>query len=34
MELTSIAADKIKEIISTNQNPENLMLRVGFEGFG
>lgn len=34
MELTPIAADKIKDIIAQNQNSENLMLRVAFEGFG
>lgn len=34
MEITSIAADKIKDIMAQNENPENLMLRVDFEGFG
>jgi Fe-S cluster assembly iron-binding protein IscA len=34
MELTPIAADKIKDIIAQNENPENLMLRIDFEGYG
>ncbi len=34
MELTPIAADKIKDIIAQNQNPESLMLRVEIEGYG
>lgn len=34
MELTETAADKIKEIIAQNENPDRLMLRVEFEGYG
>jgi len=34
MQLSEIAADKIKEIMTQNENSENLKLRVEIEGFG
>jgi Fe-S cluster assembly iron-binding protein IscA len=34
MQLSTVAADKIKEILAQNENPENLKLRVEIEGFG
>lgn len=34
MELTPIAADKIKAILAQNQNSQHLMLRVEIEGYG
>jgi Fe-S cluster assembly iron-binding protein IscA len=34
VEVTELAAEKLKETISKQKNPENNMLRIGFGGFG
>lgn len=34
MELTAIAADKVKELMAKDENSESLMLRIDIEGFG
>ena len=34
VKVSEIAAEKLKEVISKEKNPENIMLRVEFGGFG
>lgn len=34
VKVSEIAAEKLKEAIAKQKNPENIMLRIGFGGFG
>lgn len=34
VKVTEIAAEKLKETISKQKNPESIMLRIAFGGFG
>lgn len=34
MQISEKAAEKLKEIISTQDNPDHTLLRVAFRGFG
>lgn len=34
IKITEIAAEKLQEIIMKQKNPENIMLRIAFGGYG
>jgi Fe-S cluster assembly iron-binding protein IscA len=34
VKVSDIAAEKLKETIAKQKNPENIMLRIAFGGFG